>query len=47
VVQRESEVAQDQFMKNSLEIRSNLPHYNVPDPSKIKGVSFILGVSPF
>ncbi|KAJ7710741.1 hypothetical protein B0H17DRAFT_914765 [Mycena rosella] len=38
VVQRESEVAQEGFMKNLPELRADFCRYNVPDPTKIKDV---------
>ncbi|KAJ7634017.1 hypothetical protein B0H17DRAFT_1164135 [Mycena rosella] len=38
VVQRESEVAQEGFMKNLPELRADFRRYNVPDPTKIKDV---------
>lgn len=46
VVKRESEVSQEQFMKSLPDLRTDFPHYNIPDPTKIKGMySFLYSSS--
>jgi hypothetical protein len=41
VIHRETEVPQDKFMKNLLGIKSDFQLYKVPDPSRIKGASYL------